>query len=164
MAGHGYLSRKAVRRISRAVASYEQGDRDLSAVGVQRGGGDDEPLRLCKTTAAWPKGQLATLEVWEDGTPPDESQTTGLTIPDVVNKMYPVAAGAFVMIAQAANGYWYLVEAESKKDGSCDSPNISGHDLTTLPGYSSSKKQALTHDNGCLQWVDIEDCPEGTGG
>lgn len=112
MAGHGYLSRKAIRRISRAVASYEQGDRDLSAVGFQRGGGDDEPLRLCKTTAAWDKGTLATLEVWEDGTPPNESQTAGLTIPDVVNKFANVASGKFCSIALHANGYWYLIAAE----------------------------------------------------
>jgi hypothetical protein len=44
-------------------------------------------------------------------------------------------------------GEWVLVQAENKKD-----------DLTSYPGYSAGKKQALTHENGCLKWIDIEEC------
>lgn len=105
------LTAAAARRVSRAVAAYERGNRDQPPI-TFRTGGDDSPIRICKTTAAWPKGQLATLEVWEDGTPPNEAKTTGLTIADVVNKYANVASGKFCSIALHANGYWYLIAAE----------------------------------------------------
>lgn len=99
------------RRIARTVAAFESGGRNQPPIQF-RTSGDDEPLRLCKTTAAWNKGTLATLEVWEDGTPPSEAKTTGLTIPDCVNKFANVGSGKFCSIALHANGYWYLIAAE----------------------------------------------------
>jgi hypothetical protein len=163
MARGGGFTRRAAKRISRAVQAFERGDRDTSAL-TFRQSGDDEPLRLCKTTAAWAKNTTATLEVWEDGTPPNESKSTGLTIEDVVNKSFDVASGVFCLIALAANGTWYLVAPGSDETENCDKPHIGGQDMTTISGYSASKKQALTHDNGCLKWVDIEDCPEAPTG
>jgi hypothetical protein len=73
-----------------------------------------------------------------------------------------VAACVWVLVAQAQNGRWYLVEAATPdpSESGCKAPNIGGHDLATVSGYASNKKQALTHDqNACLKWVDIEDCP-----
>ena len=117
-------------------------------------------VRLCKTSAAWNKGTTATLDVWEEGTPPGETQSTGETIADCVNKIKYIKSGLFVIVAKAQNGSWYLVESEKPSDsGSCRAPTIGDDDLTTLPGYSASKKQALTHDQGCLKWIDIEECP-----
>jgi hypothetical protein len=165
MARGGGFTRRAAKRISRAVQAFERGDRDTSAVTFRQTSGDDEPLRLCKTTAAWSKNTTATLEVWEDGTPPNEAKSTGVTVEGVVNKSYDVASGVFCLIALAANQTWYLVEAAAKDDEQgCKKPQIGGQDLSTLSGYSASKKQALTHDNGCLKWVDIEDCPEAPTG
>jgi hypothetical protein len=69
-------------------------------------------LRLCKTTAAFNKGSVATLNVWEDGTPPSETQTSGSTVEDVVNKYANIASGKFVSVAIHGNGRWYVVAAE----------------------------------------------------
>ena len=69
-------------------------------------------LRLCKTTAAFNKSTVATLNVWEDGTPPNETQTSGATVEDVVNKYANIATGKFVSVARHGNGRWYVVAAE----------------------------------------------------
>jgi archaellin len=73
-------------------------------------GGD--PVRLGKTTATWTKGTTATIDVWESGTPPSETQTSGVTIANCVNKFATVASGKWVMVAKAGNGSWYLIAAE----------------------------------------------------
>lgn len=68
--------------------------------------------RLCKTTAAFSKGTTATLDIWEDGTPPTESQSSGETVEGVVNKYADIASGKWVSVARHGNGYWYVVAAE----------------------------------------------------
>lgn len=110
----GYVSARAAKRISRAVAAFERGDRDLAAVHMPRAVGDDgDPVRLCKTAAAWNKGTLATLTVYEAGTPPSETALDPEeTIEDVVNKFADVAADRWCMVARAGNGSWYLISAE----------------------------------------------------
>ncbi|NBT36378.1 MAG: hypothetical protein EBT03_12735 [Betaproteobacteria bacterium] len=69
-------------------------------------------LHLCKTTSEFAKGTTATLNVWEDGTPPNETQTSGFTIENVVNKYATIAANKFVSVARHGNGYWYVIAAE----------------------------------------------------
>lgn len=69
-------------------------------------------IRLCKTNAAFNKGTVATLNVWEDGTPPNETQTAGATIENVVNKFADIAANKWAIVSRAPNGYWYLIAAE----------------------------------------------------
>jgi hypothetical protein len=120
--------------------------------------GDRDPVRLCKTSSVWNRDTIAQLNVWEDGGPPAETQSTGQTI-HAVNKMHKVASGTWVIVARAVNGTYYLVEAGDNQSESCASPSIAGRDLTELPGYDAAKKQALTHDNGCLKWIDLADCP-----
>ena len=73
------------------------------------GGGDS--VRLCKTSAFWPKGEIATLNVWENGDPPDETQSPGSSVV-AVNKFTQVLEGKFVIVAKAGNGAWYLIAAE----------------------------------------------------
>ena len=102
----------AMRRIGRAVAAYERGDRSIQGYPLRTASDEGDPVRLCKTTAAWAKGATATLNVWESGTPPSETQTTGETIEDVVNKLHYVASGIFVLLAKAGSGEWYLVASE----------------------------------------------------
>lgn len=126
--------------------------------GLVRLGDGGDPVRLCKTSAVWNRDTIATLNVWEAGTPPGETQSTGQTV-DAVNKMHKVASGTWVIVARAVNGTWYLVEAGDNQSESCASPSIAGRDLTELPGYDAAKRQALTHDLGCLKWIDLEDCP-----
>ena len=107
------LSADSARRVGRMLSAYEGGDRAITPYvvpnGVVDGGG---AVRLCKTTAAWLKNTTATLNVWEDGTPPNETQTAGETVEDVVNKFAAVATDKFCMIAKAGSGSWYLIAAE----------------------------------------------------
>lgn len=69
-------------------------------------------VRLCKTPAAFNKGAVLTLNVFESGTPPDETQTSGATIPDVINKYANIATGKFVSVALHGNGRYYVIAAE----------------------------------------------------
>lgn len=126
---------------------------------MMRGGGGSK-LRLGKTTAAWLRNTSGYIEIWDKGEPPDEEISSPLETITAYNKMYDVAACVWVIVGKVG-GNWYLVEAATPdpSEGGCKAPNISGHDLTTVTGYASNKKQALTHDeNACLKWVDIEDC------
>lgn len=68
--------------------------------------------RLCKTDAAFNKGSVATLSVWEDGEPGSESQTAGVTVAGVINKYADIASGKFVSVALHGNGRWYVIAAE----------------------------------------------------
>jgi hypothetical protein len=107
------FTESAARRVAAATKAYERGNKDMPGVRFRQGGGDDgDPVRLGKTSAAWTKGTLATINVWEDGTPPSETQTSGLTLPDCVNKFADVATGKWVMLAKAQNGSYYLIAAE----------------------------------------------------
>ena len=161
----------SAQRIARVVRAVEQEPRRARPLGFlpileqRRGGG----VRLCKTVAVWEHNTVATLQVWEDGFPTAETQSTGQTV-DAVNKMYRVAAGAWVVVARCVNGIWYLVEAgdnepvppEGPGGDACVQPSIGGRDLTDITGYDSAKTQALSHAQGCLKWIDIEDCPAET--
>lgn len=152
------LTADAARRIGRAVAKIERGDRDMSPTQLPTGIESGEPLRICKTTAEWARDTEATLQVWESGTPPSETQTASETV-KAINKMRAVAANVFVHVALAANGTWYLVDA-GDDEGACNKPTIGGRDLTKLPGYAAGATQALIHESGCMKWLDIEECPE----
>lgn len=153
----------AARRISRAVVAFESGDRNgagmqFGVVAQGAGGDGGGVVRLCKTTAAWAKSSVAILDVWESGTTPNETISAGKTVV-ATNHQYPVAACVWVEVAKAKNGVYYMVDAGTPDPVSgCAAPNIAGHDLTAVQGYASNKKQALTHDNACLKWVDIEEC------
>jgi hypothetical protein len=111
MAKRVTFTEDGARRIVQATKAYESGNRDMPPVHFRQVG-DDSTLRLCKTSSTFNKGTTATLDVWEDGTPPSESQTTGVTIPDVVNKYANIASGKFVSVALHGNGRWYVVAAE----------------------------------------------------
>lgn len=106
------LTEDAARRMAAATRAYERGNRDQSAVFFRQAGDDGDPVRLGKTSATWTKGTTATINVWETGTPPNETQTTGQTLTNCVNKFATVPSGKFVMLARGANGYWYLIAAE----------------------------------------------------
>jgi len=68
-------------------------------------------LRIGKTTALWAKNSLASIPLYEQGTPPSET-TSDETLTDVVNHWGDVPANKWVGIMSAANGYHYLVVAE----------------------------------------------------
>ena len=100
------------RRVIAATKAYEAGNRNMSPVTFRQVSDDSEPVRLWKTSAAWAKGTLATINLWEDGTPPSETQTSGATLTDCVNKFAAVATGKWVMLARGSNGSYYLIAAE----------------------------------------------------
>lgn len=83
-----------------------------SLVRFDDGGGGGGSLRIGKTgTSAWTKGTLADIELYESGTPPNETASSE-TITGVVNKWADVPAGKWVGIQKAQNGMYYLVVAE----------------------------------------------------
>jgi hypothetical protein len=111
------LTRGAVKRIARAVNAYERGDRDIPPRKFRSygGGGGEEgqTVRLGKTGAAWEKGTLATITLYDAGVPPSETTAaTPETLEDVVNKFSNVEADKWVMLALAGNDAWYLIAAE----------------------------------------------------
>lgn len=109
------LTRGAVRRVARAVNAYERGDRDVPGRKFRRFGvgGEGEPVRLGKTTEAWNKNTLATIELYEEGDPLDEQKKTPAeTIEDCVNKFANIAANKWVLVALAGNGSYYVFAAE----------------------------------------------------
>lgn len=102
----------AAARVAKATLAVERGGRDQSAVYFRQPGGDDgEPIKIGKTTSTWNKGTLATITLYNGGTPPAETAEGG-TVENCVNKFGTVASGKWVAIAQAANGYWYLIASE----------------------------------------------------
>lgn len=107
-----HLTPESARRIGAAVVRVEQSGRDVPPLFFRQTGGDGDPVRLGKTTAEWPKGTLATIELYEEGTPPSEGKKTPPDTLSCVNKFAAVAANKWVIVANAGNGYWYLIAAE----------------------------------------------------
>lgn len=94
-----------------ATHAYERGNRDQSPVMFRQTGDDGDPVRLGKTTAAWNKGTTATIDLYENGTPPSETSSSA-TLANCVNKFANVASGKWVIVARGGNGSWYLIAAE----------------------------------------------------
>lgn len=74
-------------------------------------GGASDPVKLGRTSAVWAKGSLATITLYEGGTPPNETAQGG-NLANCVNKFQSVAANKWVIVAKATNGYYYLISAE----------------------------------------------------
>lgn len=111
------FTRDAARRIQRVVQIVEHGERSQRGTRLKRAAGDDGPtVRLGKTISAWDKGTVATIDLYEAGTPPNETQTD--TLADCVNKFADIEADSWVMVALAGNGRWYLIAAECGAPGS----------------------------------------------
>jgi len=106
-----HLTESSAARIGSAVRTVEQGGRDVPPVHFRQVGDDGDPVRLCKTVSSWSKNATQTLNVWESGTTPSETQTTGETI-TATNKFATIASGKFCIVAKAGNGVWYLIAAE----------------------------------------------------
>jgi hypothetical protein len=105
------FSEDGARRVIAATKVHEAGNRDMPGIRF-RDVGDDDPVRLGKTSAAWAKGQPANIAIWESGTPGNETQTSGVTLNGCINKFANVAAGKWVMMARCQNGAYYLIAAE----------------------------------------------------
>lgn len=104
-------------RIRRTVDASEAAPYKMHIPGIpvrfegEDGGGNS--VRIGKTTSAWNKGSLATIELYEQGTPPDEARNgPPYELADCINKFASVGSGKWVMVAKAGNGRWYLISAE----------------------------------------------------
>lgn len=108
------VARGALARLQKCASRVESIDRQSGGPKLPTAFDDDgDPVRLGKTTAAWTKGTLATIELYEEGTPPSEGKKTPAdTLEDCVNKFANVASGKWVIVARGGNGYWYLISAE----------------------------------------------------
>lgn len=107
------FTREDAKRIGNVVRAAERAG--ATGVGDYHPfmGDDADPVRLGKTTAAWNKGTLATIDLYEDGTPPNETKKAPVeTLEDCVNKFADVKADKWVIVARAGNGRWYLISAE----------------------------------------------------
>jgi hypothetical protein len=69
-------------------------------------------IRLGKTTAAWSKNATASINVWENGSPGSETQSTGISLANCVNKFANVGSSKWVVVAYGGAGAWYLIAAE----------------------------------------------------
>lgn len=70
-------------------------------------------IRIGKYTGSttWAKHTAATIAIWEDGTPPNETSSSA-TIENVVNHWADVPANKWVGVQRGRNGHYYLVVAE----------------------------------------------------
>lgn len=161
MARRVSFSEQDARRIAAVTRTYERGNRDAPAIRWRQVSDDGgATVRLGKVLADWANNTTATVTVYESGTPPAETASSPAeTIESVVNHSHDVASGSWVVVAQAVNGAWYLLEAGYEDEGICKSPRISGDDLTKLEGYDAEKTQVLVHQAGCLKWFDTSTCP-----
>jgi hypothetical protein len=158
------ITEEAARRIARGLQKLEQGNRAVDGRKLRVGYDEGTDVQICKTTAEWPKGTTAQLQIIY-ANDCDNEGASGETV-EAHNISYDVAADAKVVIALATNGCWYMVEAgndcdeESEGSGDCGCTSLAGQDLKQLPGYDASKTQILGHERGCLKWLDTVDCEE----
>jgi len=158
------ITQESARRIQRVVQRIEGGSRDIPPMPLRTAFDEGDPVRLCKTSEPWLRDTEATLAIWEAGTATAPEANSPAETVDAVNLFKDVAEGVYVVVARAANGRWYLVEAGNPEDESdCKKPAIAGEDLTTVSGYDATKTQLLGHESGCLRWIDTSACEEGSG-
>ena len=118
MAGKpGVFSSDSMRRISRAVQSYEGGSRDMPVVRLPRMGDDDggPKIRLGKNTSLWPVNQPAVaIPIWDAGTVQTPLVSTTAEMLDACNLLRIIPAGTFVYLAEVeidGEAVWQVVAA-----------------------------------------------------
>jgi hypothetical protein len=127
---------------------------------VRFGNDSGGATKVGKTKETWEKDTVATIDLWESGTPPDETHEEGATLDNCVNHFAKVPAERWVIVSQAANGYWYLVEFERLD---CEEP-LTKAKLVTVTGYDQTVRQVLGHAPGsgaecvALEWMNVIDC------
>lgn len=101
----------AAQRIAAATLAHERGNRDMPPIRFRPVSEEAEGLRIGKSpSTVWTKGTLANINIYENGTPPNESPSD--SVEDVVNHWGDVMPNRWVGVMRAGNGYYYLVVAE----------------------------------------------------
>ena len=107
------ITAESVRRIAKVIQKIENGGRAIPPQRIRTAEDEGDPVRIGKTTSAWTKNTLATITLYEEGEPPNETaDSPAKTLEDCVNKFGDVESGKWVSVARAANGSWYLIAAE----------------------------------------------------
>lgn len=103
-------TRSGWNRIFSAVRRVEAGGRGALPTDPTYRTGDDPPIILGRTTAAWAKGANQTIPVYSG--PAGSETATGFSVV-ACNKFAPVAINKWVMLAGPnQGGVWYLISAE----------------------------------------------------
>jgi hypothetical protein len=107
------ITEESARRIARAVQRIHNAKRDQPGRKFRVGYDDGGQSRLGKVESDWDKGTLATVTVYDRGTPPnEEAADPPETLIDCVNKFADIEANSWVWVTLAENGYWYVTAAE----------------------------------------------------
>ena len=109
------ISRESIGRLAKQGHRADDLRRNVHAPPLRTAFDDGEPLKLGKSLAVgeWAKGTLASVQVYDQGDPPNETTDDPVeTIEDVVNKFADIDQDAWVMIGLASNGRWYVISAE----------------------------------------------------
>lgn len=130
------FTRPAADRIAKAVRTVEAGDRKGAPLiipgRISASSKSGEALiRTGKIPGPWSKNSLlGYIWLYEGGVPPYEVGGAEQLAP-VVNKFHNFDGGEFVVVAKAANGYWYIVAADKccQETTPCSSCNEAGEDL-----------------------------------
>jgi len=107
------FSEGAARRVIAATLAHERGNRDQPPVKFRSVADEDPQSLLGKTTAAWDKGTLATIVIYDLGDPPFEEQSSPLReIEGCCNKFADIEADSWVWLNRGPRGHWYVTAAE----------------------------------------------------
>ena len=150
------ITGEAARRLQKVINQTSDNARDIKAPKLRTALDDGQGIQIGRTVGAWAKGTTQELQIIYENDCEEEGEPTTL---EAWNLSFPVADGVRVKIAQAVNGCWYLVQAESCEASEC-CPSIGGQDLKQVNFYDGTKTQILGHINGCLKWFDVYTCPE----
>ena len=163
MAGKpGVFSHDSMRRISRAVQSYEGGSRDMPVVRLPRMGDEDSPIRLGKVGQQWTTGGAAiSIPIWDAGTIGAPLVSTSAETVQAGNMLFTIKSGSWVYLAEVEIGgdmLWHVIAASDTYNAA----TIGGADLSIHTNYNGALSQALGHDgNGALKWFT---CTFSSGG
>jgi len=103
-------TREGWQRIFGAVRTVENSGRGGTPIPPTYHTGDDPPIVLGKTTAAWAKNAAQDIPVYAG--PAGAETATGFSV-TAMNKFAAIASGKWVILAGPnQGGVWYLISAE----------------------------------------------------
>ena len=160
MAGKpGVFSHDSMRRISRAVQSYEGGSRDMPVVRLPRMGDEDSPIRLGKVGQQWTTGGAAiSIPIWDAGTIDAPLVSTTAETVEAGNMLFTIKSGSWVYLAEVeidGEMLWHVIAASD----TAGAATIGGADLSIHTDYTGASIQVLGHSAaGAMKWYTVTTC------